>query len=365
LVTIELGQKSERDVRSTLEREVDADRWTRLDGAIRRAADETGLVDLRLNSAGEGTPETRRFIVGRLQYLERMGLASQPGPAQWIVAPEAERTLRDLGLRGDIIKTLHRAMAGQGIERGGTDYAVHGQQDVPPITGRLIEKGLHDELTGEAYAVIDGVDGRPHYVRFPDINALEHAPPSGGIVEIRRLTDEGGSHPRLVLALRSDLAIDAQVKATGATWLDHQLVVREPVALSNGGFGREVRQALEARVDHLTKDGLAQRCAQRTVFVRDLLDILRQRELASAATRFESGGGSRYRPSAQGQSVAGTYCRRVDLASGRFAMIDDGLGFSLVPWRPALERNFGKHVSGVIAGGSVDWSFGRKRGLSI
>jgi type IV secretory pathway VirD2 relaxase len=366
LVTIELGPKNEREVRSALEREIDADRWTRLDAAIRRAADETGLVDVRLNTAGEDSPDMRRLIVGRLQRLERMGLASAPGPARWVIVPEAERTLRDLGIRGDVIKTMHRAMAGCGVERGISDYSIHGQHDVPPIVGRLVAKGLHDELTGEAYVVIDGVDGHPHYVRFPDINTMEHAPPSGGIVEVRRLEGEGGSHPKLVLALRSDLTVDAQVKAAGATWLDHQLVVRDPVVLSERGFGREVRQALEARVDQLVGEGLARRQAQRIVFARDLLDTLRQRELASAAERLGSVGGPRYRPSAEGQSVAGTYSRRVDLASGRFAMIDDGLGISLVPWRPALERHLGKHVSGVIVpGGSIDWSFGRKRGLGI
>ena len=42
------------------------------------------------------------------------------------------------------------------------------------------------------------------------------------------------------------------------------------------------------------------------------------------------------------------------------------LGFQLVPWRPALEQQLGRHVSGVIApGGNVDWSFGRKRGIEI
>jgi hypothetical protein len=47
-------------------------------------------------------------------------------------------------------------------------------------------------------------------------------------------------------------------------------------------------------------------------------------------------------------------------------MIDDGLGFSLVPWRPALERRMGQHVSGVVsAGGGIDWNFSRKRGLGI
>jgi hypothetical protein len=47
-------------------------------------------------------------------------------------------------------------------------------------------------------------------------------------------------------------------------------------------------------------------------------------------------------------------------------MIDDGMGFQLVPWRPALEQQLGKQVAGVMApSGGVDWNFGRKRGLGI
>jgi hypothetical protein len=62
--------------------------------------------------------------------------------------------------------------------------------------------------------------------------------------------------------------------------------------------------------------------------------------------------------------VAGIYRQRVALSSGRFAMIGDGLGFQLVPWRPALEQQLGRQVSGVmLPSGRVDWSFGRKRGL--
>jgi hypothetical protein len=54
------------------------------------------------------------------------------------------------------------------------------------------------------------------------------------------------------------------------------------------------------------------------------------------------------------------------LASGRFAMIDDGTGFQLVPWRPALERHLGREVSGVATGeGRVTWSLERKIGLGI
>jgi Protein of unknown function (DUF3363) len=63
--------------------------------------------------------------------------------------------------------------------------------------------------------------------------------------------------------------------------------------------------------------------------------------------------------------IAGVYRQRLDLASGRFAMIDNGLGFSLVPWSPSLERHIGQQVSGIARTSSVEWSFGRKHGLSL
>jgi type IV secretory pathway VirD2 relaxase len=367
LITIELGPRSEHEVRSALEREVDADRWTRLDATIRRQADESGVIDLRLSDSGESHSETRRLLIGRLQRLERMGLASSAGPAQWVVAAEAEATLRDLGVRGDIIKTMHRAMTERGIDRALGDYAIHDPRGVPSIIGRLMDKGLHDELAGEAYVVIDGVDGRAHYVRFTDIRAIEHAPPVGGsIVEIRHLEGEGRDRPLIVLAMRSDLTLEAQVTASGATWLDHQLLVRNPATLSEAGFGREVRQALDARIEHLVGDGLARRQAQRVIFARDLLATLRRRELNDAGTRIAAETGLACQTFAEGDSVTGVYARRVTLASGRFAMIDDGLGFRLVPWQPALERHLGRQVSGVAdAGGRIAWTFGRRRGLGL
>src|SRR5712675_1888609 len=108
LVSAELGPKPEHEIRSALEREVEEERWTRLDVAIRMAADETGFIDLRPGNPGAGDPEGRRLAIGRLQRLERMGLATATGPGQWMIGLDAERSLRDLGLRGDIIKTMHK-----------------------------------------------------------------------------------------------------------------------------------------------------------------------------------------------------------------------------------------------------------------
>jgi hypothetical protein len=112
--------------------------------------------------------------------------------------------------------------------------------------------------------------------------------------------------------------------------------------------------------------GLANRRLQGAVFARDLIDTLRQSELANASGHLASETGLPYRPSEPGNHVAGLYRQRVNLASGRFAMIDNGLGFELVPWKPALDQHLGRQVTGVmLPGGGVDWSMGRKRGLGI
>jgi type IV secretory pathway VirD2 relaxase len=364
LVAIELGPKPECEIRAALEKEIGAERWTRLDAEIRRMADETGFIDLRQTQPGPGDSDSRRLMIGRLQHLERMGLADNPAPGQRAVALGAEQALRDLGMRGDIIKTMHRVFTERGEARALGDYVIDGSDAVSGITGRLVDKGLHDELTGEAYAVIDATDGRAHHVRFPGVEALEHAPPVGGIVEVRRLGS--AEEPRLVLAARSDLDLAAQVKAPGATWLDYRLVARasEPVAM--GGFGAEVRAAMEARIDHLASEGLARRQGQRVIFARDLLASLRRRELESVGARLAEETGLAHASASPGAAIAGVYRQRLSLASGRFAMIDDGLGFTLVPWSPALERQLGRHVAGVARDdGGVDWSFGRRRSLAI
>ncbi len=110
---------------------------------------------------------------------------------------------------------------------------------------------------------------------------------------------------------------------------------------------------------------VARRQGQRTVFARDLLDTLRRREFDTAACRFSAETGLPRQAVAEGEHVAGVYRQRLQLASGRFAMIDNGLGFELVSWRPALEKHLGQQVSGVMMPRGVDWSFGRNRGLGI
>jgi type IV secretory pathway VirD2 relaxase len=362
-ITLELGPRSELEIRSAMEREVDAERWTGLDRALRNIADENGgVADLRPGGADED-PESRRLMLGRAKKLERLGLAEPIGPASWTLKPGLEQSLRDLSIRGDIIKTMHQALTGAGREPDVTGFALHGDAATDQVLGRLVERGLHDELKGSAYAIVEGVDGRTHHLQFADLEMTGDALP-GAIVEARSYGDAGG-RCRLSLATRSDFPLKAQISASGATWIDRQLLAREPAASGNA-FGAEVREAMDRRVNHLVEEGLARRQGQRVVFARDLLNTLRQRELDEVSARVAAETGLAHRPSAEGEHVAGIYRQRVSLSSGRFAMIDDGFGFQLVPWRPALERHLGRQVGGAMSpGGTVDWSFGSKRGLSV
>ncbi len=363
LITQELGPRTDLDIQRSLKRQVDAERFTQLDRQLIRDGHATGVIETAIDP-NVRLDEFHALKVGRLRKLETLGLAEQVGPGQWAIDTKAEATLRELGERGDIIKRMHRALTDRGIERGSAGYVLAAESLDAPVIGRLVDRGLDDELKGSTYAVVDGVDGRTHHIKLPDLEAAGDSA-AGSIVELRAFDDAQGQR-RVAIAVRSDLDIDRQVTATGATWLDRQNIAREPAALSEAGFGAEVRQALDRRADHLVGQGFGERHGQRVTFNRGLIDTLRRRELEAAGEKLSAETGQPFNRAGSGEYVAGTYRQRLALASGRFAMLDDGLGFQLVPWSPSLEKHLGKHVSGVARDdGGIDWSFGRKRGLGL
>ena len=62
-----------------------------------------------------------------------------------------------------------------------------------------------------------------------------------------------------------NLAIEAQISAPGLTWIDRQLLVKVST-LSSSGFGAEVREAMDQRIDHLVDQRLARRQGRRVAF---------------------------------------------------------------------------------------------------
>lgn len=430
-----LGPRTELEIQHVMQREVDQERWTGLDRTLQREAKD-GLV-LPETLAEFRLQRQRQMLIGRLQRLQHMGLATEQQPGVWVIHPEAEPTLRAMGERGDIIRTMQRAMSGKQRELAVFQSGADGHS----IVGRVAAKGLADELYGKGYLVIDGVDCKAHYVALPPRSELEQYP-TGAVVEVKgspkvRAADRNiaalsvngiyctdhhlalaqgqatpNRDPREVVAahvrrlealrragivereaegvwripgdlteqgrqydvqrlggdvaveLKAHLPIERQTRVIGATWLDQQLISGGK-GLGDVGFGGEVKDALQQRVDFLTEQGLAERRGQRVILTRNLLATLRSRDVAHAAKDLAAETGREHRPVADGQRVAGIYRRSVMLASGRYAMLDDGIGFSLVPWRPAIEQRLGMPISAQVHDGRVFWQIGRQQGLSV
>lgn len=435
LATEWLGPRTELEIQQTLGREVEQERWTSLDRTLQREAGEDGRVQVeRFNEPR--LQRQRLLLIGRLQRLQRLGLADETQPGTWAIHADAEKTLRALGERGDIIRTMQRAMSGQPRELAVFEPGEDGRA----VIGRVAAKGLADELHDRGYLVIDGTDGKAHYVALNARDELANYP-TGAVVEakgsadlraadknIAALASDGlyradhhlaieqgratpGRDPQEVVAahvrrlealrragivervaeglwkvpddltergrqydaqrlggvaveMKSHLPIERQARVIGATWLDQQLIGGGR-GLGDMGFGGDAKQAMQQRADFLEEQGLAQRRGQRVILARNLLVTLRNRELAQAAKDIAAETGLEHRAVADGQHVAGIYRRSVMLASGRYAMLDDGLGFSLVPWRPVIEQRLGQQIAATVRSGSVSWEIGRQRGQSI
>ncbi|KAF0096799.1 MAG: hypothetical protein FD144_5656 [Rhodospirillaceae bacterium] len=448
-VTRELGRQTEQEVSRGLEREVDADRFTRLDRMLiaeQRSRNE--FADLRPDrDMLESLLQNRALLIQRARKLERMGLATEVEPGRWSVSLKAEPVLRELGERGDIIKAMHRALDREGLaeQRAIGRYVLHGRETTESVVGRVLDKGQGgDEMGERVRLVIDGVDGRVHHLeidqaraeeiqrgmivaagsgqagpRASDRNILAIAGKEGIYRPARHLEQAVGtverlggdpaayvrSHVRRLEALRRvghveridadqwrvpadlsergqayDLArdrtmsrvtvlsptgLEQQIGHDGATWLDRELASRQRSVLADDGFGREVTAALAKRRRWLADKGYAADLGGGRIRAsRDLVQRLEARDLERSGRHLAAERGREWRPAVPGNHVSGQLVGSSQLSSGRFAIIDDGLGFTLVPWRPALEQHVGRVISGVaLPGGDVDWSLGRSRGL--
>lgn len=435
LATEWLGPRTELEIQRAMHREVDQERWTGLDRTLQRVAVD-GLV-LPETLAEPRLQRQRQMLIGRLQRLQRMGLTTEQQTGVWAVHTEAELTLRAMGERGDIIRTMQRAMSGKQRDL----VVFQPGEDGRAIVGRVVGKGLSDELFDKGYLIVDGTDGKAHYVALPPRSELEQYP-TGAVVEVKGSNDvrtadrniaalavdgvyrtdhhlavaQGqaspdrdprdvvAAHVRRLEALRragivereaegvwrvpgdlaergrqydaqrlgggvavelkSHLPIERQTRVIGATWLDQQLIGGSR-GLGDLGFGSEVKDALQQRADFLTEQGLAERRGQRVILARNLLVTLRNRELAKVAQGIAAETGLAHRAVTDGEPITGVYRRSVQLVSGRFAMLDDGIGFSLVPWKPVIERRLGKTMMAVIRGSNVSWILERQRGISM
>ncbi|WGS28021.1 DUF3363 domain-containing protein [Bradyrhizobium sp. ISRA464] len=164
----------------------------------------------------------------------------------------------------------------------------------------------------------------------------------------------------------SAIGLDRQIASDGATWLDRQIIAEDRSEIRDSGFGSEANRAISRRARRLVDMGLATAKDGNVRVPVDTLATLERREVERVGHQMARERGLTYMPANAGEHVSGRLAGVASLVSGRFAMIDNGLGFQLVPWLPMLERHIGRHISGLQRDdGGIEWTFGRNRGLGL
>ncbi len=172
---------------------------------------------------------------------------------------------------------------------------------------------------------------------------------------------------RSQVRLLSTFDLESQIRSDGATWLDRQLVRGERFEASPQGFGAEVERALDRRREMLVRQGHATRGAKGNWRAKpDLLATLERQEVSRRGEAMAKDRGLPFRMPELGEAVRGKLVDSVQLASGKFAVVEGHMDFALVPWRPVMERYRGRDIAGTVEmGGNISWQLGRSRGLGI
>jgi type IV secretory pathway VirD2 relaxase len=256
IISLDLGPRTDRDIADRLRAEVTQERLTSIDRALLREADADRLL---LPGGRDGFEQALR--AGRLQTLYRMGLAAPVGAGRWQLAEDLDETLTKIGERGDIIRTMQRAIGAQGLERADADHVIYEPQaiDARPLTGRVLHRGLSDELRDRHYLVVDATDGRTHYVDIgggesvgaaPENAIVRIDPPHGTVREVDRTVAAVAAGNGGLYDIDAHLRHDATATEAFAETHVRRL---EAIRRATGGAARNADGSWTIAQDHLDR----------------------------------------------------------------------------------------------------------------
>ena len=202
LVTLDLGPRTDHEIEARLRHDVDQERLTAIDRRLVRRMD----VD-RTVSPADNDPFQQSVAAGRLRKLKAMGLADDVGSGRYRLAEGLEEALRRMGERVDIIRLMQRELTARRLDRAGVERVVSNDLR-EPIIGRVIQRGFSDEHSDRHYLMVDGVDGRVHYVDIGRGDAMPSVP-EGSTVRLA---------PSRIEATQADRTVDAVARANGGRY---------------------------------------------------------------------------------------------------------------------------------------------------
>ncbi|SFJ97346.1 Type IV secretory pathway, VirD2 components (relaxase) [Sphingomonas sp. NFR04] len=202
LVTLDLGPRTDQEIEARLRHDVDQERLTAIDRRLLRRMDADRTV-----SAADNDPFQQAVAAGRLRKLKAMELAEDLGGGRYRLAEGLEATLRQMGERGDIIRLMQRELTAHRLDRAGVEQVVETELR-EPLVGRLIQRGFSDEHRDRHYLLVDGIDGRVHYVDIGRGDATPTVPENATV----RLD------PRALGVTEADRTVDAVARANGGRY---------------------------------------------------------------------------------------------------------------------------------------------------
>ncbi|WP_428410575.1 DUF3363 domain-containing protein [Hyphococcus sp.] len=420
-----LGPRRDLDIARAQAREVDAERFTGIDRQLSALA-RGDTLELAPASGAAGNFE-RTLRLRRLKFLESLGLAVKESAAKWRLAKGWEENLRQRAIERDIIRSIAAAagrevatrdiaaydgsapakiigriaasapddemrdtrflivVAGDGkfwrVSAGalppgalppqGAIVGLRKREPRPLASDRAIariaalNRGIYSSALHEAddpsasKAFIEAHKRRLESLRRAGL-VVREADGTWRIGEdylgrAARLeaARNGGAH----VEVKSWIDLDAQIEARAPVWLDDA----DEKECGDAELGADIADARVKRAAFLKREGLWSEDGRG--MAPETRKILAAVELESAAAVEVRKIDKAYRAMTADILFEGVYEKPVDLGQGRFALIARSKEFTLVPWRPELERYRGAGIVVRRTGAGVQWTLEKTRGV--
>ena len=414
IVTRRLGPRRDLEILRARHSEIDKDRFTEIDRTLDRTAKDRIVIIEKAQS--EADRFDRHLALARLRHLKSLDLADKSGPDEWVMKQDWTETLRDLGRRGDVVRTLAR----ENSKHNEIGFAESRSRDAAPLIGSVLVSGPEDELRDTRYLLVEGFDGRVWHVPAAALDQ-DNAPPVGAVVEVRRTSPQPRRADRTIAAIAErsgglwsdDLHADADPSSTSAYRLAHKrrletlrragIVERlkdgrwqvpedylERAAAYEGQRGKGLKlrtlswlsleEQVELRADtwldqsdltqgrpgelqiarmaYLRREGLLRQDESRLSDKQRA--TLRQGELLRAASDEASRSSRQYVVLEAGDAFKGRVEKHVDLGQGRMALVGHEKAFVMVPWKSAFGRQLGRDMMIEQTARGIGWTIGRE-----
>ncbi|MBU2533709.1 MAG: DUF3363 domain-containing protein [Alphaproteobacteria bacterium] len=418
IATQTLGPRRDLEILRSRQSEVSQDRFTGIDRQLLGEVRDGTVVIAPASSSADRFQRSLRLA--RLKHLEGLLLASRTGASQYQLQQGWDDTLRKMGRKGDIIRTLSASHTQARI----ADLKMFETRapGTSAILGEVLASGPADELRDTRYLLVREFDGATWHVDAAGLDAGS-MPPKGAIIEvssakgepraadrtIARIAERSGgvyseelhvaaepgsraayrlAHKRRLEALRRAGIVMRRSDGSWSVGADYLERAGEHERTRAGGAQIAVRSwiSVSEQLEHLgatwldtlggasderlAPSGLAAARVARSNILRDrgllkegetrvtdeVLARLKSEELRRTQEIMARQTGQGVVDIEVGGSFRGVVQSTVDLAQARMAVVGNGKEFVLVPWRKGLGQNLGRGIEVKRAGAGVSWA---------